>query len=56
MKATNLKKGQTYYYTAGHDWVKVTYKHKTINGYMFTSGGIDRVLTAQSVNYYIEEA
>lgn len=50
-----LVKGRTYYYTAGAEWVKVTYKHETINGYLFTADGTENVLTGQSVNDYIEE-
>jgi hypothetical protein len=55
MKTKDLKKGKIYYYTAGAEWVKVTYKYKTINGYLFTSDGVDNALTAQSVEQYIEE-
>ncbi|MBB4034855.1 hypothetical protein GGR21_000742 [Dysgonomonas hofstadii] len=55
MKAKDLKKGKSYYYTAGAEWVKVTYKYKTINGYLFTSDGVDNALATQSVELYIEE-
>lgn len=55
MKASELKKGSEYYYTAGAEWVKVIYKHETINGYLFTDGNVENVLTAQSVEQYIEK-
>lgn len=55
MKTKELKKGRSYYYTAGSQWVKVTYKHKTINGYLFSKNGYENVLTTQSVEQNIEE-
>lgn len=55
MKTKDLKKGRAYYYTAGAEWVKVTYKYETINGYLFSKNGYENVLTAQSVEQYIEE-
>ena len=55
MNVKELKKGRCYYYTAASEWVKVTYKYETINGYMFAAKGVDNVLTAQSVEQYIEE-
>lgn len=55
MNVKDLKKGRAYYYTAGAEWVKVTYKHETINGYLFTDGKIENVLVAQSVEQYIEK-
>ncbi len=55
MKTSELKKGKSYYYTAGAEWVKVTYKHETINGFLFSRNGYENVLTAQSVEQNIEE-
>lgn len=55
MDAKSLKKGRRYYYTAGAEWVKITYKHETINGYMFAANGVNNVLTAQAVAQHIEE-
>lgn len=54
MKTSELKKGNEYYYTAGAEWVKVTYKHETINGYLFTDGNVEDVMTEHYVECYIE--
>lgn len=55
MQVKYLRKRGHYYYTAGAEWVDVKYKYETINGYMFTSGGVDNILTENNVNQYIEE-
>lgn len=55
MEVKDLKKGKSYYYTAGNEWVKVSYSHETINGYAFTNGEKTEVLTAQSVERHIEK-
>lgn len=55
MSTTELKKGRSYYYTAGAEWVKVTYKHQTINGYLFEGEGKTEYLTKQSVQQHITE-
>lgn len=55
MKTYDLKKGKQYYYTAGAEWEKVTYKHETINGYLFTSADKDNILTKQDIELNIEE-
>jgi hypothetical protein len=55
MKTKDLKRGHMYYYTAGAEWVKVTYKKATKHGYVFTAGGVCNVLIKESVELYIEE-
>lgn len=55
MQVKDLKTGKYYYYTAGAEWVDVKYKHKMVNGYMFSYGGEDKVLTESNVSQYITE-
>lgn len=55
MKAKYLKKGRRYYYTAGCEWVEVTYLYETVNGYMFEADGVRNVLNGMSVKLYISE-
>jgi len=55
MKAKDLKKGHRYYYTAGCEWVAVTYLYETINGYMFEADSKMNVLNEKTVESYISE-
>jgi len=55
MKTSDLKKGHRYYYTAGGEWVAVTYLYETINGYKFEADGKMNVLSEKTVESYISE-
>ena len=55
MNAKKLIKGKVYWYTAGPEWVEVEYRYPTVNGYMFSHGEIEKVMSGISVKYYIEE-
>jgi len=55
MNPKDLKKGKEYLYTASSKSVIVIYKHKTLNGYMFTNGIKENLLSDLSVNNHIEE-
>jgi hypothetical protein len=54
MDAKELKKGESYYYTAGLQSVEVKYLHENVNKYVFTANGITRELTSRDVKNYIE--
>ncbi|MDR2002121.1 MAG: hypothetical protein LBQ74_03750 [Prevotella sp.] len=54
MKTSELKKGQTYYYTAGAEYVKVVYNGNTSQGYSFTAQKVTNYLDSRSINLYID--
>ena len=55
MDTKDLKKGKTYHYTAGAEYVKVQYVERRINRYLFTDGKVKNELTSDCVKHHLEE-
>ncbi|GAB6123050.1 hypothetical protein [Dysgonomonas termitidis] len=55
MKANDLIKGRLYRYTANRTDIPVVYLYETINGYIFSAGGVKKELSTNMVKSYIEE-
>ena len=55
MLAKELRVGGRYLYTAGAEPVEVEYLHETMNGFVFTDGRTENVLSFMSFKLFIEE-